>query len=292
MIASMTGFARSEAAVPAGSLTCELRSVNHRFLEAGLRLPEDLRSLEGEFRARLQKDLKRGKVDCTLSLRNAAAGGVRQLELDPATLALVSARLDEVAAALGVERSSSRIDLVEVMRFPGVLRETPTDAEPLLAAARELFANALGELVAMRAREGARLAELISQRCDQLAALVVRVRERLPEVHAAIRTRFNERVAELVTQVDKDRIEQELALMLQRLDVAEELDRLSGHLDEIRQVIESPEPAGRRLDFLMQELNREANTLSSKSQDLTTTRIAVDMKVVIEQMREQVQNIE
>lgn len=292
MIASMTGFARSEAAVDAGSLVCELRSVNHRFLEAGLRLPDELRALEGELRSRLQKDLKRGKVDCTLSLRNAGVAAARQLELDPTTLAQVSARLDDIAAALGTQRHTAAIDLVDLLRFPGVLRETATDAEPLLAAARAIFGAALAELIAMRAREGARLAQLIAQRCDQLAALVAKVRERLPEVHTAIRVKFNERVAELVAQIDKERIEQELAIMLQRLDVAEELDRLGGHLDEIRKIIASPEAAGRRLDFLMQELNREANTLSSKSQDLATTRIAVDMKVVIEQMREQVQNIE
>jgi uncharacterized protein (TIGR00255 family) len=291
MIASMTGFARREVALVAGSLVCELRSVNHRFLEAGLRLPDELRALEADFRTRMQKELKRGKVDCTLSLRNASASG-RQLELDVATLAQVNSRLDDVARALHVERDLSRIDLLEVLRFPGVLREASGDPEPLLAGAREIFGAALAELVAMRAREGVRLAELIATRCDQLAALVVKVRERLPEVHAAIRTRFNERMAELLGNVDKDRIEQELALMLQRLDVAEELDRVEGHLEEIRNVISSPEPAGRRLDFLMQELNREANTLSSKSQDLTTTRAAVDMKVLIEQMREQVQNIE
>jgi uncharacterized protein (TIGR00255 family) len=291
MIASMTGFARSEAQVPLGSLVCELRSVNHRFLETGLRLPDDLRVLEGELRARLQKELKRGKVDCTLSLRSATTAS-RQLEIDPDTLTQLGARLDDVARALGVERRGAPVDLMDALRFPGVLRETPTDAEPLLVAAREMFDKALAELVAMRSREGVRLAELIAQRCDQLASHVAKVRERLPEVHTAIRARFHERVAELVAQVDKDRIEQELALLLQRLDVAEELDRLDGHLEEIRKIIASPEAAGRRLDFLMQELNREANTLSSKSQDLTTTRIAVDMKVVIEQMREQVQNIE
>jgi uncharacterized protein (TIGR00255 family) len=292
MIASMTGFARSEAAIAAGSLVCELRSVNHRFLETGLRLPDDLRSLEGDLRARLQKELKRGKVDCTVSLRTATAASSRQLELDAAMLVQVNGLLDEVGRALGTKRDAAHVNLMDVLRFPGVLREGTSDAEPLLAAARELFDAALADLVAMRSREGLRLAELIATRCDQLAVLVGKVRERLPEVHAAIRAKFTERVAELTAQIDHDRLEQELALMLQRLDVAEEMDRLEGHLEEIRKVIGSPEPAGRRLDFLMQELNREANTLSSKSQDLTTTRMAVDMKVLIEQMREQVQNVE
>lgn len=289
MIASMTGFARRETHTPAGALVCELRSVNHRFLEIGLRLPDELRPLEPELRALLQKELKRGKVDCTLSLRTTN-GGTRGLDVDKDTLAQLAERLDEVGRALGV--TATTVSLVDVLRFPGVLRESTVESEALLAPAREVFAGALSDLIAMRASEGRRLAELISNRCDQLAELVARVRERLPEVHAAIRQRFAERAQELSVTVDPERLEQEIALILQRLDVAEEMDRLDGHLTEIRRIIASPEPAGRRLDFLMQELNREANTLSSKSQDLTTTRAAVDMKVLIEQMREQVQNIE
>ena len=291
MIASMTGFARRELALPAGSLACELRSVNHRYLEAGLRLPEELRSLEGEFRAQLQRDLRRGKVDCSFTFR-AATQSDRQLEIDPALLAQLKARLAEIAAAVPVGEVQSRVDLVDLLRFPGVLREVASDNEPLLKAARTLFGEAIRDLCAMRLSEGGRLAELILSRCTQLEALVGRVRARLPEVHALIRARFNERLGELRQELDSDRLEQEIALSLQRLDVAEEMDRLAGHLTETRKIISSPEAAGRRLDFLMQEFNREANTLSSKSQDLETTRSAVDMKVLIEQMREQVQNIE
>lgn len=291
MIASMTGFARREATLPTGALVCELRSVNHRYLEAGLRLPEELRGLEPEFRTRLQKDLRRGKVDCTFSYR-ATAQADRQLEVDPTMLAQLKARLAEIATAVPVGAAQPRVELVDLLRFPGLLREATTDNEPLLAAARSLFDGAIADLCAMRASEGTRLAALITQRCDQLEALVGRVRTRLPEVHALIRARFEERLGELRAQLDPDRLEQELALLLQRLDVAEEMDRLTGHLDETRKIMRSPEAAGRRLDFLMQEFNREANTLSSKSQDLETTRAAVDMKVLIEQMREQVQNIE
>jgi uncharacterized protein (TIGR00255 family) len=291
MIASMTGFARREIALPTGSLFCELRSVNHRYLEASLRLPEELRSLEGELRAQLQRDLRRGKVDCTFTWR-AGAQSDRQLEIDPAMLAQLKARLSDIAAAVSVGEVQSRVDLVDLLRFPGVLRESATDNEPLLAAARTLFGRAIGDLCAMRASEGGRLAELILLRCTQLEALVGRVKLRLPEVHALIRARFNERLGDLRKELDGDRLEQEIALLLQRLDVAEEMDRLAGHLTETRKIIASPEAAGRRLDFLMQEFNREANTLSSKSQDLETTRAAVDMKVLIEQMREQVQNIE
>jgi uncharacterized protein (TIGR00255 family) len=292
MISSMTGFARQEATTAAGSLVCELRSVNHRFLEAGLRLPDELRSLEGELRAAMARELRRGKVDCTLQFRPAAGIG-RNSDIDAAVLQQLLGRLREVAAALpelgGVQ---SRLDLMDVLRWPGVVRETALDPESLIAAARTLFAAALRDMAEARAREGARLAETIEQRCTVLGTLVSDVQARLPEVLASIRARIVQRIGELQLQVDHERLEQEIALILQRMDVAEELDRLRGHIEEIRRILAAPEPAGRRLDFLMQELNREANTLSSKSQDLETTRAAVDMKVNIEQMREQVQNIE
>jgi len=288
MIASMTGFARREASGPWGTLVCELRSVNHRFLEPGFRLPEEVRALEPELRRELMRELKRGKVDCTVTYR-AAQGAARALDIDAETLERLLERVREVAAALPKQHS---IDVLEVLRWPGVIREAEGGSEALLDALRELFAAALAELSATRSREGARLRELIEQRCASLESLVAQVQARLPEVHARMRTRLAERVAELQTDVDHERLEQEVAILLQRLDVAEELDRLTGHIAETRRVIAGKEPAGRRLDFLMQELNREANTLSSKSQDLETTRAAVEMKVAVEQMREQVQNVE
>jgi uncharacterized protein (TIGR00255 family) len=198
-------------------------------------------------------------------------------------------------AAQTVSRSlhgPATVNVLDVLRWPGVLREDAAGGEPLLAAAGALFAATLEDLSAARAREGQRLRELLEQRCTALEALVQDVRARLPEIQSQMRARLETRVAELTTSVDQERLEQELALLLQRLDVDEELERLSGHVVEVRRVIGGGEPAGRRLDFLMQELNREANTLSSKSQDLETTRSAVDMKVIIEQMREQVQNAE
>jgi uncharacterized protein (TIGR00255 family) len=292
MIISMTGFARCEAAVPAGALVCELRSVNHRYLEPSLRLPEELRALEPELRARLQKELRRGKVDCTFTYRVGGQTG-RALELDAQVLDRLTPVLDLLAAtARGAGQASAQINLIDLLRYPGVVRETANDPEALLAAGRELFGRALTDIKAMRASEGSRLKDLVLQRCDQLETLLAQVRQRLPEVQASIRARFAERLAELQVNVDNERLEQEIALLVQRMDVAEELDRLDGHIVETRKIIASPEAAGRRLDFLMQEYNREANTLSSKSQDLTTTRLAVDMKVLIEQMREQVQNIE
>ncbi|MDR2215323.1 MAG: YicC family protein [Nevskiaceae bacterium] len=287
----MTGFARSEAALGSGSLICELRSVNHRFLEASLRLPEELRALEGELRARLQQELRRGKVDCNFTYR-ATVQGRGALEVDTALVSRLVPALAQLAEATRSITHPQQLDLIDLLRFPGVLREATSDTDALLGEARAVFAQAVTDLKAMRAREGARLAEVIGTRCDQLSGLVAQVRARLPEVHAAIRAKFAERLAELNAAVDSDRVEQEIVLMLQRLDVAEELDRLDGHLTETRKITASPEPAGRRLDFLMQELNREANTLSSKSQDLAMTRLAVDMKVLIEQMREQVQNVE
>jgi uncharacterized protein (TIGR00255 family) len=287
MIASMTGFARREVSGPWGTLVCELRSVNHRFLEASFRLPDELRSAEGELRQRVTREVRRGKVDCVMTYRpvQAAAAG---LEVDAAALERLTARLKD----LGRSIPSAHVDLIDVLRWPGVLKEDGSGGEQLLIAARALFGGTLEELVAARAREGVRLREVLEQRCSALEALVQQVRARLPEVHARMRTRLEDRVKELAGAVDKDRLEQELALLLQRLDVDEELERLAGHLVEVRRVVGGDEPTGRRLDFLMQELNREANTLSSKSQDLEITRAAVDMKVVIEQMREQVQNAE
>ncbi len=287
MIASMTGFARRELAGSWGTLTCELRSVNHRYLEPGFRLPEELRPLESELRQLLSKHLKRGKVDCTVHLRGAQAAE-RELRVDAAALSRVAAALEQVHSAL----PTATIDAVEILRWPGVVEAATQDSDALLGAGRTLFQQTLEDLGAMRAREGKRLHELIEQRCAGLGTLVTQVRARLPEIQTRIRTRLHERVAELLASVDRDRIEQEIVMQLQRIDVAEELDRLGGHIEETRRVMNAGEGAGRRLDFLMQELNREANTLASKSQDLDTTRITVDMKVLIEQMREQVQNIE
>lgn len=288
MIASMTGFARRETSGTWGTLVCELRSVNHRFLEAGFRLPDELRSAEGELRTRMARQLRRGKVDCSMSYRRAV-GVSGALEIDEAALGRLLAATEVVSRSLTQAASVNALDL---LRWPGVLREDGASGEQLVAVAYALFGATLEDLVAARAREGARLRELLEQRSASLEALVDTVRGRLPEVQTRVRARLDERLAEFGVSVDRERLEQELALLLQRLDVDEELERLSGHISEVRRVIGGSEPAGRRLDFLMQELNREANTLSSKSQDLDTTRSAVDMKVIIEQMREQVQNVE
>jgi uncharacterized protein (TIGR00255 family) len=288
MIASMTGFARREVASPFGSLVCELRSVNHRFLDATLRMPDSCRGIEPELRQALSRTLKRGKVDGTVSLRggDTAAGG---LEIDEAALERVLERLRVLSDAV---RRPAQLDLIELLRFPGVLRQDAVDSDAVYEQVRELFSATLADLAAARLREGERLSVLIEQRCGLLTDLIALIRAHLPEARAALRQRFDERLAELTVAADQDRIEQEILLLLQRSDIAEELDRLEGHIEETLRTLQGDEPAGRRLDFLMQEFNREANTLSSKSQDLQTTRAAVEMKVLIEQMREQVQNIE
>ncbi len=288
MLRSMTGFARDVAELPQGSLTCEIRAVNHRFLDVQFRLPEELRPKEAELRQRVGAVLKRGKVDCNLHFRRApgADGG---LPLNRGLAAAIAERAAELRDLLPESRPP---DLLDVLRWPGVIEEPPVDVEPLFAAAGTLLDGTLAELDAMRASEGGRLAEMIESRCDEAVTIAAGVRARLPEVLELVRQRQRERLARLAVDADPGRLETELALVSQKLDVDEELDRLQSHVSEIRQILGSGEPVGRRLDFLMQELNREANTLGSKSADTDTTRAAVDLKVLIEQMREQVQNIE
>ena len=287
MIRSMTGFARRERQFPWGLLAWELKTVNHRYLEVGCRLPEEFRAAEADFRQAISTAVRRGKVECSLHFRPAAATG--SLELDTEVLAALTQRAQQLAARAG---PAARIDVLDLLRWPGVMRDQTRDSAALIAAAQALLGEALIDLARFRDSEGARLREALEQRCAGLMEFAARVADRLPEVRAKMRAKLLDRIAQLTADVDHDRLEQELAILAQRLDVDEELDRLRGHVAEVRKAFTGQEPAGRRLDFLMQELNREANTLSSKSQDIETTRAAVDMKVLIEQMREQVQNIE
>ncbi len=288
MVKSMTAFARESATGEAGEFTWELRSVNHRFLEPHLRLPDDLRSLEAAVRERLAVRLGRGKVDCNLRMV-ARPGADRALRVNRDLVSQLLAAGEEVAAMVGRSAEPAWFDL---LRWPGVLEEPRPDMDAVSAAALAVLEQALDSLEATREREGARLGRLILDRCDRLQEVVVQVRGLMPEVLAGVRQRLVDRLAELRAELDPSRLEQEIALLAQRLDVDEEMDRLEAHIAEVRSVVNGTQPAGRRLDFLMQELNREANTLASKSSDLAVTRAGVDMKVLIEQMREQVQNIE
>ncbi len=283
----MTGFARRERQFPWGALSWELKTVNHRFLEMGCRLPEEFRAGESEFRQAVAAVVRRGKVECSLHFKPHMVSDA--LEFDSELLDALTARARQIAAQAG---TAARINVLDLLRWPGVIRDTARDAVPMIAAAQLLLGEALAELTRSRDSEGGRLREVLEQRCDGLIEFAARVTDRLPEVRTRMRTKLLERIAQLVKDADHDRLEQELAILAQRLDVDEELERLRGHVLEVRKTFTGSEPAGRRLDFLMQELNREANTLSSKSQDIETTRAAVDMKVLIEQMREQVQNIE
>ena len=287
MIRSMTGFARQEQQFAWGQLAWELKTVNHRYLEMSFRLPEEFRAAEGQFRQSIATAVRRGKIECGLHFRPAIAADA--LEVDAELLESVLQTVKHTAERAG-ERA--RINVVDLLRWPGVVRDNTRDMAPMLAAAHELLEKALAELSRFRDSEGGRLRDALEQRAGQLFDLSKRAEDRLPEIRARMRTKMLERIEQFSKEVDQNRLEQELAMIAQRLDVDEEIDRLRGHLTEVRKTFTGPEAAGRRLDFLMQELNREVNTLSSKSQDIETTRAAVDMKVLIEQMREQVQNIE
>ena len=288
MLNSMTGFARQAAECPLGTLTWELRTVNHRYLDVQFRLPEELRPSETDLRQQVSGQLKRGKIECSLHFRRAISEAAA-LKINQDLVMQLRAKLDEVSEILHESRA---IDPIDVLRWPGVVSQTEIDTGPLYEEASRLLADTLAALGKMRASEGERIAEMIESRCADIMTISTSVRARMPDVLAAVRTRQQERIEKLVVEADPARLETELALIAQKLDVDEELDRLDSHISEIREVMASDEAVGRRLDFLMQELNREANTLGSKSADTETTKAAVELKVLIEQMREQIQNVE
>ena len=287
MVHSMTAFARVERAGSQGTLVWELRSVNHRYLEPHLRLHDALRDLEGAVREGLRQGLSRGKVECTLRLHEDSNG--KPLKVDHVRAAQLVAAAEEVA---GLIKQPAPLNPLEVLSWPGVLVAGASDPQALNAEALALFDEALAELKAGRLREGQELARLINERLDQMATEVTTLRALVPQMLAAQRQKIIDRFGDLKAELDPQRLEQEMVLLAQKSDVAEELDRLSTHVNEVRRVLKSGGAAGRRLDFLMQELNREANTLGSKAFDPRSTQAAVNLKVLIEQMREQVQNIE
>ena len=288
MLHSMTGFARESVETGIGTLTWEIRAVNHRYLDVQFKLPEDLRPKEQFFRQQASDTLARGKVECALYFRRAVHQDT-ELQLDTDLVELIGRRISELTAKLPNVAAANPI---EILRWPGVIVQTELDTEPLFAEASGLLQTALLALNTMRNNEGERIAEMLDSRCSDIESVAASVRRRMPEVLLAMRSRLEERIEKLRVEADPARLEQEIALLAQKIDVDEELDRLESHLVEIRDAIASDKPVGRRLDFLMQELNREANTLGSKSADSETTKAAVDLKVLIEQMREQIQNVE
>jgi len=287
MIRSMTAYASAETTGPAGTLSCELRTVNHRYLELSPRLPDELRGFESLLRERIAAKLSRGKLDITVRLRGNDARS-DSLNINEA---LVS-KLAELALSMRTRFPQMRVELTDLLRFPGVMQQAEIDPEAQQAALFEVVDRALDALTATREREGEKLGEILRDKLDGIERVVADVRSWMPEIRAALRTRLEGRLADIKQPIEPGRLEQELVMQITRTDVDEELDRLSTHISETRRVLGLKEPVGRRLDFLMQEFNREANTLGSKSVDTRSTNAAVELKVLIEQMREQVQNIE
>ena len=288
MLHSMTGFARESVETGIGTLTWEIRAVNHRYLDVQFKLPEDLRSKEQVFRQQASAKLGRGKVECALYFRRAFDEDT-ELQIDADLVELIGHRISDVTAKLP---NVAAVNPIEILRWPGVVQQAELDVEPLFAEASALLDTALVDITEMRSNEGARIREMLESRCADIASIAGVVRTRMPEVLAAARAKQQERIDALDVEADPARLEVELALLATKLDVDEELDRLESHLVEIGGALDADKPVGRRLDFLMQELNREANTLASKSADTETTKAAVDLKVLIEQMREQIQNVE
>ncbi|HNP62384.1 MAG TPA: YicC family protein [Woeseiaceae bacterium] len=288
MLHSMTGFARESLDTDLGTLSWEVRAVNHRYLDVQFKLPEDLRPKEQAFRQQVGAVLGRGKVECGLFFRRVV-DQQSEMQLDETLVSVLRARLDEIAEQLP---QAAAVNPLDVLRWPGVLQQPEINAEPLFEDARALLETTLVAVNAMRLSEGQRIREMLQSRCVDIEAIAAAVRSRMPEVLAATRAKQKERIEKLDVEADPARLEVELALIAQKIDVDEELDRLKSHPVAIRDALDDDKPVGRRLDFLMQELNREANTLGSKSADSETTKAAVDLKVLIEQMREQIQNVE
>ena len=288
MTASMTAYGRTEESSETGHITWEIRSVNHRYLELNIRLPEELRMLETRVRKHISSKLKRGKIDCSLRFdANEVSGNGLSINKDLANSLVKSAESIQSSISNPVT-----LNAMDVLRWPGVINRDMIDAESISDSLLKQLDITLESVVETRLGEGEKLQAMILERCDNIATLLKTFKEKLPEIQQILRDRLTDKSQELSIELDKDRLEQEILLLVQKSDVAEELDRLDAHLGEVRQVLQKNEPVGRRLDFLMPELNREANTLGSKAANLDYTNTSVDLKVLIEQMREQIQNIE
>ena len=286
MTQSMTAYSQAAINTELGELSCELRSVNHRYLEVAPRMPEELRVHEGNLRELVSTKLARGRVDVFIRLKESESSN---LEPNDEAAKNLNALLREMRKKVPEMEAMRAID---VLRWPGVLQAKKADPDVMKTKLLEVLGEALDGLVKARGTEGQKMANLIVQRLVGIREIIGEVKTFLPEIAQAYRARLEEKLAEIKDQLDPGRLEQEMVMFLQKTDVAEELDRLVVHIEEVQRVLEKPEPAGRRLDFLMQELNREANTLGSKAHDPRLTKASVDLKVLIEQMREQVQNIE
>jgi len=289
MIKSMTAFSRQDDKTNNITLNWEIRSVNHRHLDIVLHMPEALNAHENTFKEIIRKKLGRGRLDIKLTAQSPDSQSAEKIQLNEAK---VKALLSVCSQLKLITHKSANLSAMEILQWPGVMEEALHSQYDYTDAAKNLLEKALDELISMRETEGARLLEMIESRCDSIVIIVKSVKARRAEVIKALREKVLNKLAELDVSADKNRLEQELVYQAQRLDTDEELDRLGAHIEEISAVLKRDEPVGRRLDFLMQELNREANTLASKSNDAETTKSAVELKVLIEQMREQCLNIE
>ena len=288
MMLSMTAFSRQQADKEWGSLIWELRSVNHRYLETSVRLPESFRGLENVIRDTVRKKLNRGKIECQLRFQVVEASQ-SDLQLNKELIAKLVRANDEINQIADLD---NQLTSAEILRWPGVVADQDVDADTIEREAIDLFTSALDDLVSSRVREGEALKGMLNQRVVSIREIVASIRQKIPEIICGQRKNLLEKLEELKAELEPTRLEQEITILAQKADVDEELDRMDSHLKEVERIIESNGQKGRRLDFLMQELNREANTLSSKSIVVGTTLGAVELKVLIEQMREQIQNVE
>jgi uncharacterized protein (TIGR00255 family) len=288
MIRSMTAYAGNEVSIGDITLNCELRSVNHRYCDITLKLPDHLRFIETDLRTLLAAKINRGKVECAISYKKQAQNK-QSFNVNMEAVAALLEATEQIEQQMQASLSFSALD---VLAFPNITQEPSIDKLILKDEATQLVNSTLAKFLEVREREGAQLKVLLEERCIKIQGFSVLAAKRMPEVLLLIRTKLKDKIDELQVQPDFDRLEQELVFVAQKLDITEELDRLDTHIIEVLRVLQEKEPVGRRLDFLMQELNREANTLSSKSTDKEMTAIAIELKVLIEQMREQIQNIE
>lgn len=288
MARSMTAFARQEMIKNWGTLTLELRSVNHRYLDISMRMPDEFRNFEPRIREKIAVNLGRGKVDVSLRFSRADKTA-KDIILDKDLIKQLSDASREIDHIL---YNPAAISSLDILRWPGVVKTPELNSDELAQTLFDLFDLTLKDMLEGREREGAKLADLIMQRCNGISEVISDVKKRLPEIMHSWREKLISRIRDANIELDENRLEQELVIIAQKTDVDEELDRLATHITEIERVLKDKKPIGRRLDFLMQELNREANTLGSKSIDTETTKASVDLKVLIEQMREQIQNIE
>jgi len=286
MTASMTAFGRLEESGTWGGAVWEIRTVNHRYLDMFIRLPEELRMLENAVREHISAQIKRGKVDCTLHFdSNGTSTGVLPVNT------VLAEQLIQAAESLPIN-STTPINPVDILRWPGVIERESMDIESLGKTLLEMLDRSLQMLLETRHREGEKLKSMLMDRCKAASRQVDQIREQLPAIMDKIRERYIKKANELQIELDQERLEQEMLILAQKMDVAEELDRLDTHIGEIKRVLNENSPVGRRLDFLMQEMNREANTLGSKAANVDMSNVSIELKVLIEQMREQIQNIE